>query len=457
MMASRIASLLALVALTGWTLVPARAEERAAAVLHAAPKPLAAGAKTDDWPRFLGPNNNAASAETHILEKWPKDGPARVWEIEKGAGWSCPSIAGDRLFLFHRVDGKETLDCLERETGKELWTFSYPAPYRDRYGASDGPRTSPVISGDRVFIMGVTGQLHCFDAATGKILWQRDLEKDFELVPNFFGRGSTPLALGADRLILNLGGKGDVCVAALEQSTGKTLWTAKHEWGASYASPIPATLYGRECALVFAGGESRPPTGGLLTIDAKTGEVLNATAHRAPVAESVSASSPVIAGNRVFVTESYGSGGEMIEIAPDFSAKPAWQADNFGAYFMTPIQKEGCLFGSAGQSASLVELVCYEIASGKELWRDDLGGKFGKSSLLLLADGRALCLGENGDLALLDLSRAGAKIVQKAKLFNAPETWTLPALSHGLLYICQNERDARGNGPRLICYDLRGE
>src|SRR4029453_6960483 len=105
-----------------------------------------------------------------------------------------------------------------------------------------------------------------------------------------------PLVLGS-RLIVQLGGRHEgkaVNTAAFDTATGKLLWTAAHEWGASYASPVPARLHGRECVLVFAGGESRPPTGGLLVIDVANGSVLAAAEHRAEIAESVSASSPVI-------------------------------------------------------------------------------------------------------------------------------------------------------------------
>ncbi|MHA3770981.1 outer membrane protein assembly factor BamB family protein [Verrucomicrobiota bacterium sgz303538] len=423
------------------------------AVLQQAAKSLAPGTVTSDWPRFLGPANNASSPETNLLRDWPKEGPRKVWEIEKGKGWSCPAISGDRLVLLHRVGEREVIDCLRAENGEKLWSVDYAAPYQDRYGASDGPRTSPVIADGRVFTYGVTGLLHCLDLATGKILWKRDLDKELQLEPNFFGHGSTPLVLG-ERLILNVGGKGNLCAVALDTKTGKQLWGAQHEWGASYASPVAGTVHGRECVFIFAGGESRPPTGGLLTIDANTGEVLNATPHRADIAESVNASSPVVIGNHVFVTESYGSGGEMIEIAPDLSAKSAWKAEKFGAYFMTPIVQADVIYGFDGQSPRLAELVAYDVASGKELWRDDLGGKFGRGSLLSV-NGEVLALGEFGDLLKLSLSRDGAKVLQRAKLFHAPETWTLPALSRGLLYVCQNDRSADKKPARLICYDLR--
>ncbi len=433
----------------------ARAEDTPGLTFHAAPKALAASAKVEDWPHFLGPNHNATSSETHLLKNWPKDGPAVVWEYEKGEGWACPAIANGRLVLFHRQNNQEVIDCLQCESGKRLWTLAYDATYQDRYGTGNGPRTSAVINEGRVYTFGISGKLHCLDLETGKQIWERDTQVDFDLKHNFFGHGSTPLAANG-RLILNLGGKDNVCVVALDLATGKTLWTAKHEWGASYASPIPATIHGRECVLVFAGGESRPPTGGLLCIDAKTGQILNTTPHRPKLTDSVSASSPVVIGDRVFISESYGSGGELVEIEPDFSAKSAWKTDHFGTYFMTPVVKDGCLFGFDGQHGQTTELVCYEISNGKELWRDDVGGKFGKGSLLL-ADGGAIALSEHGDLAWLELSPKGNVVKQRVKLFSVPNAWTLPALSHGLLYVCQNDQSSEGKSPRLICYDLRGE
>jgi outer membrane protein assembly factor BamB len=428
------------------------------------PKPLAKGAVTADWPRLLGPSDNATSPETHLLRYLPKTGPRIVWELEKGNGFGGPAIVGDRLVIFHRVDVREVVECVNAATGQRGWKFDYPAPYRPRYGGSEGPRTSPVIDGERVFTFGITGQLHCLDLAKGTVIWKRDLAREFAMGPGFFGDGSTPLVLGP-RLIVQVGGTYEgkpVNTAAFDTATGKVLWTARHPWGASYASPVPAKLHGRECVLVFAGGESRPPTGGLLIIDPLNGAVLGAAEHRADIAESVSASSPVVAAAepgkpaRIFVSESYSAGGTCFEIAPDFSIKPAWKADNFALYWMTPLVRDGCLFGFAGQSERLSELACHDIASGKELWRNDLGGGFGRASLLAV-DGGVLCLGEFGDLAWIELSPKGATVKSRAKLFNAPETWTLPAISRGLLYVSQNERGAAGTKPRIICYDLRGE
>jgi outer membrane protein assembly factor BamB len=431
---------------------------------HAPPKPLSKAAITSEWPRLLGPSHNATSPETRLLHDLPKGGPRVVWEVAKGNGFGGPAIVGDRLVIFHRMGERETIDCLNAETGRRFWTSDYAAPYRPRYGGSEGPRTSPVIADGRVFTFGITGRLHCFDLASGAVRWQRDCAAEFEMGPAFFGYGSTPLVLGS-RLIVQIGGKHEgksFNTAAFDTATGKLLWTAASEWGGSYASPVPAKLHGRECILVFAGGESRPPTGGLLVIDVATGEVLASAEHRAEIAESVSAASPIVVSAepgkpaRVFVSEAYGAGGACFEIAPDFTIKRTWQADRFDLYWMTPLVRDGAIFGFAGQSDRLAELVAQDIATDRELWRSDLGGGFGRASLLAV-DGGVLCLGEFGDLAWLDLTRRGAATKSRAKLFNAPETWTLPAVSRGLLYVRQNEQGAAGTKPRLICYDLRGE
>ena len=137
---------------------------------------------------------------------------------------------------------------------------------------------------------------------------------------------------------------------------------------------------------------------------------------------SVNAASPVVAGDAVFVTESYTEGGALVDFAAD---------------------------GTAG-----TEIVCYEIKSGREMWRDSMdlqGARLGRASLLHI-DGAFLCLGAQGTLLWLDLSSKGAKTLSKAQLFRAPETWGVPPVSRGLLYVNRN-----AFGPRLICYDLRGQ
>lgn len=415
---------------------------------------LVASAAAADWPHFLGPTYNNTSAETGLLHDWPKDGPAKLWEYPKSVGHSAPAVSGDRVVVFHSENGEEIIDALDAATGERRWRFSYAAKSNAQYGGNPAPKSNPTIAQGKVFTLGAGAALHCLDLVTGKVVWRRDLARDYKLLPTFFGQGGTPLALG-DKLIVSLGTEDGKSVIALDAATGKELWAAKHAWGSSYASPVPATLHGRECILAFQGGMDDPPTGGLLVIDAKTGEVLSATPHRAKMFASVSVSSPVVVGNRVFVAEAYTEGGACIEVAPDFSAKVVWRAPKFDTYLVSAVPVDGYLYGSAGQHQQNAELACYEAATGKEMWRNDLGGKFQRSSLVGV-DGAFLCLGENGDLAWLDLSPKGATVKAHAKLFHAGETWSPPVISDGRLFVCQNQ-PGTGTKPRVICYDLRAK
>ncbi|WP_424315114.1 PQQ-binding-like beta-propeller repeat protein, partial [Haloferula sp.] len=272
----------------------------------------------EEWPHFLGPHMNATTRESPLLEKWPEDGLKVVWEVERGEGYAGPVIADGRLFYFHHEDRKETVECRKPETGELVWTYAYPVEYQDRYGFSSGPRSSAVVDDGRVYVAGVTAQLHCLSADKGELIWKRDLQKEAKVPQYFFGYGPTPVVY-EDRLIVNVGGKGraegrGVCVAAFDKKSGEVLWTVVDTWGASYASPVVATIRGKACALVLAAGESRPTHGGLLTIDVETGEVYDRFPWRSRKYESVLASSPLaIDESRVFISECYERGGVLLE------------------------------------------------------------------------------------------------------------------------------------------------
>lgn len=440
------------------------------AVFHAPPKPIAAGAVTSDWPCLLGPTHNECSPETHLLAELPGNGPKLVWEFNKGKGYAAPAVLGERLVLFHRVESDEVIECLNALSGARAWRLAYPTKYTDRYGYCNGPRSSPVIGADAVFAIGAEGKLHCLELASGKVRWTRDLLAEFKLKQNFFGVGSTPLVDG-DKLIVNVGAAGGPCVAAFDVHTGRQLWAAGDAWGPSYASPVPAMLHGKHRVLVFAGGESRPPTGGLLCIDPDNGKIDFSFSWRGNRRESVNASSPVVIDNQVFVSECYGSGGVLLDVDESFHARPAWTNPNFGTHFMSAVRLGDYLYAVDGHGPEDAFLVCVELKTGKEVWRaqpewhDTFNRGADKHELtmgtcrcwLMPVDGRVLCLGEYGHLLWIDLSPKGYRMLSRAWLFAAGETWTPPVLSKGLLYVCQNARDSMHNTPpRLLCYDLRG-
>ena len=435
---------------------------------HRAPSPLAKEAVTSDWLRFNGPSDNAATPERPLLKKWGSGSPVLLWSATKGEGYASPSIKGDRLVLFHRLDGKEMAECLHPESGKLYWRHEYPVDYSDRYGYSSGPRASAVIDGGRVFIHGVTAWLRCLDLQSGELIWKRDLAKEFSIPTYFFGKGSNPIVSGRN-LIVNVGGSSERCVVAFDKKNGKTSWVAKDSWGASYSSPVLMPMHGREVCLVFTGGESRPAKGGLLVIDPADGKKLARFPWRADLYESANAVPPVPVGdNRVFLSECYGVGGVMLEFDKDFKPKVAWVKEDFNIHWMTPILSEGHLYGVAGRHQRGAEMVCLNADTGKELWRERISWqqKVQERTLqleafrasILKADGNYLCLSELGSLLWLDMSPKGHRILASSQLFFSSGTWTLPVVSRGLLYVMQNEVDHLTRSPaRILCYDLRGK
>ena len=453
-----------------------------ALTFHAEPRPLPSGAVTSDWPRLLGAQDAPHSAETKLRHDFPAAGPPKVWEVSKGSGYASPAIVGDRLVLFHRLEGRETIDCLHSETGRRLWTHDYAVEYRDRYGYSDGPRASPVIADGRVFTFGVTSMLTCLDLASGRVLWKRDCATEDGVPQFFFGSGATPLVQDGV-LICDLGGAGGKDLAGFEVATGAVKWFTKTGWSQSYSSPIPAVLHGRKRVLVFQGGEgdeSLASQGGLVSLDPADGVVAGKFFWRAARYTSVNAAAPVLCGpDRIFVTHAYidsGSeynGGAMVQAQPDGSLQLMWKNEKLACHWMTPVFHDNHLYAFSGEKDRTAELVCHDASTGQSKWRTRLtyditlppeqGGRpltvgFMRGSLLHV-DGSFLALGEWGTLAWLTLSPEGVKQRATAQLFTSPGgAWTLPAVSRGLLYVSQNEEDKiTGTSPRLRCYDLRGE
>jgi outer membrane protein assembly factor BamB len=432
-------------------------------VLHQAPKPLSDDAVTHDWASFLGPSHNAVSTETHLSRVLP---PPLVWEFPKGTGYATPAVADGRLFFLHRVGNEEIVECLHPETGSRQWQFLYETAFEDRYGYNNGPRASPVIDGERVYTVGAEGKLHCLDVGSGRVIWKRDLRAEYKVPQDFFGTASTPLVEGR-LLIVNVGAPGGPSVVGLDAATGRETWRAGQDWGPSYASPVPALVHGKRRVFVFAGGESRPPAGGLMSIDPMTGRVDFAFPWRSRTYESVNASCPVVFDNKVLVSASYRAGGALLDVRPDFTFRVAWTTQDFALHFNTAVHRDGFLYGFDGRNEGDTSLACVDASTGQIVWREtpewtesapgrrqQTVGTYRGS--LLAVDGQFLCLGELGHLLWMDLTPKGYRQVSRAWLFAGRESWGLPVLSRGLLYIVQNTRDVfEGAGPRLRCYDLR--
>jgi len=471
-----MASGLCLLLVSAWLALPAWPQEPR--VLRA-PRALAAGADVEDWPDFRGPRRDGRCRETKLVTAFGPEGPPLVWELDTGAGFASPVVAAETLVHTYRVGRENRIEAREPETGELRWRYTFATEYVDRYIQNSGPRATPVVApalGEfpaAVYVRGVEGELFCLELASGRVLWERDTSREWDIPQDFFGIVSTPLVRG-ERLILNLGAPKGPSVIALDRRTGKVAWEGEGpKWTASCASPLVATLGGKERLLVLAGGDSKPPAGGLLVLDPDTGKLVHTYPFRSRTYESVLGASPLPCGERVFLTAAYNTGSACLEARADGSFAELWTDRHVGLEFSDPLYLGGKLYLLDGVRDRAGALLVLDPANGKTLARTELvwdeevvrnGAKTtqaytpGQGSLLALDERTLLCLGDNGHLLTLALAPEGATITSRAWLFRANETWTPPVVAHGLLYVVQTrEERGGGRGPRLLCYDLRGE
>ena len=415
-----------------------------------------------DWDRFLGPTGDSKSAETNLLTSWSSAGPPVVWEKEIGTSYGAPSVSQGRLFMFDRHGELARLTCMKSETGDELWQFEYPTDYEDLYGYNNGPRTCPVVDENRVYIFGPEGMLHCVNVLDGKLFWRVDTTAKFHVVQNFFGVGSAPVVEG-ELLIVQIGGSppgrartlldtrdpvqgNGSGIVAFSKWTGEVVYQITDEL-ASYTTPTFATINDRRWCFAFA-------RGGLIGFEPLTGTVDFHYSWRAKKFESVNASNPVVVGDLVFISETYGPGSSLLKVRPG-GYKVVWKDSErrrnkaMQLHWNTAIHHEGYLYGYSGRHSRGCELRCVELRTGKVVWSH----RVHERGSLLYADGHFVSLGEFGTLTLIRPTPEKLDVVSKVQLTSEHgverikyPAWAAPVLSNGFLYL-------RGKD-RLVCLDL---
>jgi outer membrane protein assembly factor BamB len=377
-------------------------------------RPLAA-----DWPCYRGARLDGVSAEP-IQTEWAAGKLAEIWRRPVGGGYAGISVAGGRVFTLEQRGRQEVLAAYDASTGKELWTNAWPGEFKSFLGGN-GPRSTPSVDAGRVYVSGALGELRAVDAATGRLLWRRDLRAERGETVRW-GNAWSPLAAGSV-LYVQPNAKG-ASVAALDSATGKTLWQALEDEQA-YTTPMLVELAGRKQLLVVTAGRAAgldPSNGALLWSHPwKTGHGIN-------VAQPL-----VVDGRQVLLSAGYGHGSMLLEVEcgnPGCAARPLWENKNLKSKFNSPVFWQGHVYG-------LDEgiLTCIDLATGARKWK---GGRYGYGQLIL-ASGHLVVSAEQGEVALVEA--APGRFREKAR-FRALDgkTWNMPALSGGVLYV-RNEKE----------------
>jgi outer membrane protein assembly factor BamB len=388
---------------------------------------FSAAAAAEDWPQFLGPRRDG-SYLGEISATWPKEGPARTWQHEVGAGFAGPAVAQGKVFIFHRADNEEKIDCLDATTGKSIWSNGYPATYRDDFGFDNGPRAVPVVADGRVFTYGADGIISAIGVRTGATLWRIDPKKEFASKKGFFGRASSPIVVG-DLFLLNVGGEG-AGIIALEITNGKLRWKASND-EASYSSPTLAVFEGKTNALFLTRHE-------LIALEPTTGKILFQYPFGPTENASVTAAAPLVNGDSVFLSACYGAGSTAVRIENNKPIK-LWSEDNVMLnHYATSVRRGDLLFGFDGRQEQSPAFACVDWKTGKSLWRKD---NFGAGSILIAGD-KLLILLETGELVLAKANAAAYKELQRAQATGSGAR-AFPALADGFLYARDKTRLVR--------------
>ena len=328
------------------------------------------------------------------------------------------------------------MECLEASNGKPSWVFNYPTAYRDDFGFDEGPRATPAMGDGRVYTYGAEGMLHCIESSTGRKLWSVNTKTEFHAGKGFFGIACSPL-VEANFVLINVGGRDGAGIVAFDAVSGKVVWKATEE-EASYSSPTIATFDGRSIALVLT-------RAGLAGLEPTQGKLLFQYPFRPPINSSVSAATPIVVGNRVFLSASYGTGAASLEVKGT-SIKKLWQSDELlSAHYATPVHHEGFLYGIHGRTDPGFEppasLRCIELATGKVVWEQ----KPFPAATITLAGKQLLILTERGELIRATASPSGFKQTARAQIL-PNQVRAHPALADGFLYARSKDK--------LVCVDL---
>ncbi len=388
--------------------------------------------RAGDWTQILGPNRSGvASSDEKISPGSIAKDPRLLWEYPVGSGVAGVAVRGGTVILFHRLKDQEHVVAIDKLSGKKKWEQAFKTTYVARIVPDNGPLCVPLVTGNRVIVFGASGGLHCLDFQTGKVIWSRQTHEDFKADTGYFGAGSSPIVY-KNLVLVNVGGfRQNAGVVAFDLQTGKTVWK-NGAWKPSYSSPVLIT-YRNKPLVVFV---TREQTVGL---QPETGKE-QFSLHFGQRGPTVNGANPVVIGEHLFLTASYGIGNVWAKIEPGKVTVLREQLKPLASQYTTPIRVGKSLIGIDGrQDSGPSDLVCFDPATGKEHWRE---AAFGYASLIKVG-ANLLIMKTDGELVIAGASSQGYQEKKRVRLSRSTVR-ALPAFSEGKLFI----RDEK----QLKCY-----
>lgn len=402
---------------------------------------LAAVAFAEDWPEWRGKGRRAVWTDSGIVATFPTNGLSAAWRAPVRAGFAGPAVAGGRVFVtdFVRTSGDRGTEralCLDEKSGKVLWTRQWEADYAGmRY--STGPRATPTVDGDRVYVVGGSGVLLSLDVRTGEVIWQKDYTKDYGMQMPVWGIASSALIDG-DRLITIVGGQPDAKVIAFDKRTGRELWRAlRSDAEQGYAQPIIVETGGRRQLIIW-----HPMA--VSSLDPATGSVNWEQPFR--INMGMTLATPVLSGSQLLFSSFYN--GSMLLDLTQQKASLVWKGksdseintDGLHSVVSTPVIDGDYVYGIC----SYGQFRCLNLKTGERVWETQhvTREKARWASGFLVRNGdRYFINNDRGELIIAKLSPRGYEEISRTHLIKPTSNsgnrrelgavnWTHPAYAN---------------------------
>jgi len=381
----------------------------------------------DDWSKWRGPHRNSVSAETAWRPEALNSNFTKAWEVQVGAGWSAVTVHRGWVYTLGNQSSQDVITCLKEDDGSTVWQFAYDSPA----GNFPGPRSTPVIDGDKLYTLGRNGDLHALEAATGKLIWHVNVMETHGAVNVSWGFCSSPVIEG-NRLIINANTHG----IALDKSTGKTLW-ASAPGKCGYASAVIYTQNNKEMTAIF--GQKA-----VYGVELATGKVL--WSYPWETDYDVNAADPVYYNDKLFISSGYDRGCTLLDIS-GAAPKAVYENKNMRSQYGSFVIKGKYIYGPDGNAGDRdAKITCMNIETGDVVWSETIG-----NNALMAAGDHLITISERGRVHIAKWSPESYQEVANAVVLPTSRrnaTWTAPVLANGRLY-CRN-----GAG-QLVSIDLR--
>jgi enterochelin esterase-like enzyme/outer membrane protein assembly factor BamB len=341
------------------------------------------------------------------------------WKRALGSGYSALAVSDGRVMAMFADGDADYLAAFDVATGDEIWRYRIADTYAGHDGSHDGPISTPLVNGGRVYGLGAHGDLFAVDARSGAKVWAINIVEAVEAKPPHYGFTTSPL-MADGVLVVETGAEGGRAIAGFDPDTGKNLWAIGDDTF-EYHSPIVASVGGRR-QVVAAGRKN------LYGIDARSGKELWSYAHegdeRAMGGFSIV---PLPAGEgRLFLMNKIDASVmlSVTRIEDHYDVSEMWSSNGIKQSYVPPVYHDGHIYGMANRI-----FTCIDAETGEIKWRSREPG----DGFPTLVGDKLVIITKPGSLHVAEASAAGYNELARLDLFEE-HSWSEVAYVGGHLF-----------------------